>query len=131
MTNSNRNGSKRHEDDLEAFMAIARAVAVEESRSMPTTPELLQHAGAIVEAARDRLAAMRRDELARHPSNVVASEIRGWIRAMAEPELIAYLTTARVEHPDLQFAFRGYETMSLEDLRSAVEDVVSLQQREN
>jgi hypothetical protein len=128
---TNRNDSDHVEDDLEAFMAIARAVAVEQAKSMPTTPELLRRADAIVEAARGRLAAMRRDELARRPSNVVTSGIRDWIRAMAEPELIAFLTRAKLDHPELQFAFRRYETMSVEDLRSAVEDVVSLQERGN
>jgi hypothetical protein len=117
------------DDDLATFMAIARAVAVEEAKTMPTTPDLLRRADALVESARDRLAAMRRAELANRPSNVVSRGIRDWIRALNPAEAIARLTQVKIEHPELQFAFRDYEHMSPDDLRSALEDVVSLIER--
>ncbi len=117
------------DDDLETFMAIARAVAVEEAKTMPTTPDMLRRADAIVESARDRLAAMRRDELAKRSSNVVRRGIRDWIRAMSLAEAFAELTRFKVEHPELQLAFRDFEHMSLDDAHSALEDVVSLTER--
>ncbi len=117
------------DDDLETFMAIARAVAVEEAKTMPTTPDMLRRADAIVESARDRLAAMRRDELAKRPSNVVRRGIRDRIRAMSLAEVFAELTRFKVEHPELQLAFRDFEHMSLDDAHSALEDVVSLTER--
>ncbi len=117
------------DDDLETFMAIARAVAVEEAKTMPTTPDMLRRADAIVESARDRLAAMRREELAKRPSNVVRGGIRDWIRALSPVEVFAELKRFKVEHPELQAAFRDYEHMSVDDARSALEDIVSLTER--
>jgi hypothetical protein len=117
------------DDDLAAFMAIARAVAVEEAKTMPTTPELLRRADAIVEAARDRLARVRREELARRPSNIVSGTVRDWIKALSPAQVIAQLAQIKGDHPEMQFAFRDYEHMSSDDLRSALEDVMSLIER--
>jgi hypothetical protein len=72
---------------------------------------------------------MRREELAKRPSNVVRSGIRDWIRALNPADAFAKLTQVKIEHPELQFAFRDYEHMSGDDLRSALEDVVSLIER--
>ena len=72
---------------------------------------------------------MRRAELAKRPSNVVSGSIRDWIRALNPAQAIAKLTEIKVAHPELQFAFRDYEHMSPDDLRSALEDVVSLIER--
>lgn len=119
------------ERDLETYMAIARAVAVEEAKLTPTTPDLQRRAHAIAEAARDRLAAMRRAERAKRPSNIVSGAIRDAIRAMSDLEVLAQLKQFCRLHPEMQFAHRNYEHMSKDDLRSALEDVMSLHERGN
>lgn len=117
------------EQDLETYMAIARAVAVEDAKTMPTTPELQRRAHAIAEGARDRLAAIRREERARRPSNVVSGAIRDAIKAMSPAQVLARLGELRGLHPQMQFAHRNFDHLSDEDLRSALEDVESLIER--
>jgi len=117
------------EQDLDTYMAIARAVAVEEAKSMPTTPELQRRAHVIAEGARDRLAAIRREERAKRPSNVVSGAIRDAIKAMSPAQILARLGELRVLHPQMQFAHRNFEQLSDDDLRSALEDVESLIER--
>ena len=46
------------ERDLNAFMAIASAVAIEEAKLMPSTPEVKREAKALVEFAKAKLAAL-------------------------------------------------------------------------
>jgi hypothetical protein len=110
-------------------MAIACAVAVEEAKTMPTTPDLQRRAHAIAEGARDRLAQMRREERAKRPSNVVSGAIRATIQALSPARVISRLTELRGLHPDMAFAHLDYEQMTDEDLRSALEDAESLIER--
>jgi hypothetical protein len=117
------------EQDLDTYMAIARAVAVEEAKTMPSTPDLQRRAHAIAEGARDRLAAIRREERARRPSNVVSGAIRDAIKPMSPAQVLARLDELRGLHPQMQFAHRNFEHLSDEDLRSALEDVESLIER--
>jgi hypothetical protein len=117
------------EQDLDTYMAIARAVAVEEAKTMPTTPDLQRRAHAIAEGARDRLAAIRREERAKRPSNVVSGAIRDAIKAMSPSQILARLGELRGLHPQMQFAHRNFEQLSNDDLRSALEDVESLIER--
>jgi hypothetical protein len=117
------------DQDLETYMAIARAVAVEEAKLTPTTPELQRRAHAIAESTRDRLAAMRRAERAKRPSNVVSGAIRDLIRAMSDSEVLVELKRYCGLHPEMQVAYRNYERMPMADARSALEDVMSLHER--
>ena len=117
------------EQDLNAYMAIARAVAVEEAKTMPTTPDLQRRAHAIAEAARDRLAQIRREERAKRPSNVVSGAIRDAIKAMSLAQLVAKMNERRAQHPEMQFAHRDFEHLSEDDMRSALEDIESLFER--
>ncbi len=119
------------EQDLDAYMAIACAVAIEDAKTMPTTPEIRQQAHAIVEAAHDRLAWMRREERKKRPSNVVSGAIRDVIKAMIPAQVMARLTDLRATHPDLGFAHRHFEHLSEDDLRSALEDIESLIERQD
>src|SRR5688572_12331853 len=48
----------RSERDLNTFMAIASAVAIEEAKLMPTTPDVRRRARAIADDARAALAAL-------------------------------------------------------------------------
>ncbi|HEX4351993.1 MAG TPA: hypothetical protein VHZ95_03745 [Polyangiales bacterium] len=117
------------EQDLNTYMAIACAVAVEEAKTMPTTPDLQRRAHAIAEAARDRMAQIRREERAKRPSNIVSGAIREAIKAMSPVRVLARLSELRVLHPEMQFAHRNFEHLSDDDLRSALEDVESLIER--
>lgn len=117
------------DQDLDTYMAIACAVAVEEAKTMPTTPDLQRRAHAIAESARDRLAQMRREERARRPSNIVSGAIRAAIQALSPEQVIARLTELRSQHPDMAFAHLDHEHMMDEDLRSALEDAESLTER--
>jgi hypothetical protein len=119
----------RYEQDLDAYMAIVRAVAVEEAKTMPMTPDTQRRAHRIAEDARDRLAQIRREERARRPSNVVSGMIRDAIKAMSPAQILARLDELRGLHPEMQFAHRDFEHVSDDDLRSALEDVESLIER--
>lgn len=117
------------ERDLETYMAIACAVAVEEAKAMPGTPDLQRRAHLIAEAARDRLARMRREERAKRPSNVVSGAIRASIKAMKQADVVARFAEILRLNPTMHFAHRNLEHMSEEDMRSALEDAESLLER--
>lgn len=117
--------------DLRTFMAIAQEQAIAEAKLMPTTPDIKRRAHAIAEAARERLAQMQREERAKRPSNVVSGKIRDATKALPLPDVIAWLNDLRVQHPTMQFAHRDYEHLSETDARSALEDALSLIERED
>ena len=117
------------EQDLDTYMAIACAVAIDEAKTMPTAPDLQARAHALAEGARDRLAKIRRDERAKRPSNIVSGAIRAAIQALSPARVIARLTELRAQHPDMAFAHLAFEEMTDEDLRSALEDAESLIER--
>src|SRR5262245_54062724 len=68
--------------DLATCMAVARAVATEEAKHMPTTPAIERDAARLVMFTRERIAELRREELAAQPSNVVSGAVRPSILAM-------------------------------------------------
>ena len=115
--------------DLRTFMAIAQEAAIADAKLMPTTPDIKLRAHALAEFARDRIAEMRREERAKRPSNIVSGAIRAAIQAMSLDRVRAYLTELRDVHPTMQFACRDYDHMTDEDLRSALEDAMSLVER--
>jgi hypothetical protein len=112
-------------------MAIAQEAAIADEKLKPTTPDIKRRAHALAEFARDGIAQQRRDERAKRPSNIVSGAIRAAIQAMAIPQVIEMLLARRVEYPTMQSAFRDFEGMSDDDLRSALEDVESLIERGN
>ena len=75
------------------------------------------------------VAKMRREERAKRPSNVVSGAIRAVIQAMSPARVLANLTELRDGHSSMQFACRDYDHMTDEDLRSALEDAMSLIER--
>lgn len=115
--------------DLRTFMAIAQDVAVAKAKTMPTTPDIQRRAAALVQFGHERIAEMRREELARKPSNIVSGTIREAIRRLTRSEVIARLSEIWSANPALQFAHRDYKSMSDDDLRSALEDAESLIER--
>jgi hypothetical protein len=112
--------------DLKIFMYIAQAVAIEEAKYMAMTPEIERDAQELAAFTREHLAAIRRAELERRPSNIVSGAIRPSILAMARDKVIASLKELFVRHPQLQFCYREFEQATDEDLRSALEDALSL-----
>ena len=112
--------------DLRTFMALAQEAAIADAKLMPTTPDIKRRAHALAEFARDRIAEMRREERAKRPSNVVSGAIRAVIQAMSPARVLAHLAELRDAHPEMAFACRDYEQMTDEDLRSALEDAMSL-----
>ncbi len=118
-----------NERDLRTFMAIAEDVAITKAKLMATTPEIARISEAAIAFGRERIAQMRREELARRPSNVVSGAIRETIRRMTRSEAIARLSQIWTVHPELQFAHRECDEMTDDDLRSALEDAESLIER--
>ncbi len=96
---------------------------------MPVTPDLQRRAHVIAEAARDRLAQMRREERAKRPSNIVSGAIRDAIKAMNPAQVAARFAEILRLNPTMQFAHRNLEHMSLDDMRSALEDAESTIER--
>jgi hypothetical protein len=122
MTNSER--------DLRTFMAVAQDVAIAKAKLMPTTPDIRRRAAALVAFGHEKIAEMRREELASRPTNVVTGTIREWVQKLIRSELITQLTAVWTGHPELQFAHRECDEMTDDDLRSALEDALSLIERQ-
>jgi hypothetical protein len=118
MTNSER--------DLRTFMQIAADVAIAKAKLMPTTPDIRARAAKLVAFGHEKIAEMRREALARRPSNVVTGAIRDAFKALTRNELVAQLTALWSAYPALQFAHRECEEMTDDDLRSALEDATWL-----
>jgi dihydroxyacetone kinase-like predicted kinase len=117
------------EQDLRTLMAVAQNVAIAKAKLMPTTPDIQRRAAALVAFEHERIAQMRREELARRPSNVVSGAIREAIRKLARSETIAWLSQLGTQHPELQVGHRECDEMTDDDLRSALEDALSLTER--
>lgn len=115
--------------DLRTYMAVMQAVAIEEAKTMPTTPEIKRQAEALAAFARERHAEIKRAELAAMPSNVVTGAVRPSILAMARDAVIARMSALFAEHPQLGFCYREFEHATDDDLRSALEDVLSVLER--
>ena len=115
--------------DLRTYGAILQAVAWEESKYMPDTPEDVRVAEELAAFTREQVAARRRAELTRRPSNVVSGAVRPSILAMARDQVVALLSALRTQHPTLAFCHRELEAVTDDDLRSALEDALSLIER--
>ena len=117
------------DQDLQTYGALVQALAWEESKYMPDTAEDERVAQSLVAFARNEVAARRRADLARRPSNVVSGAIRPSILAMARAHVRAQLDALCAQHPTLAFCYRELETVTDDDLRSALEDALSLIER--
>jgi len=116
----------KSERDLRTFMQIAQDVAIAKAKTMPTTPDIQRRAAALVKFGHERIAEMRRADLASRPSNVVSGTIRDAIRKLTRSEVIERLSALWTQHPEMQFAHRDCEHMTDDDLRSALEDAEAL-----
>ena len=111
-------------------MAVAGDVATARAKLMPTTPDIRRRAAALVAFGHEKIAEMRREELANRPTNVVTGAIREWIQKLVRSDLITELTAVWTTHPKLQIAHRECDEMTDDDLRSALEDALSLIERQ-
>ena len=111
---------------LRSFEALQIALATEDAKHMPTTPEMERQVDRLYAAGRRRMAQIRYEENALWPVTIVSGEIRSEIHAMARAEVIAELAQLRANYPGLQYAHRDSETLSDHDLRSMLEDALRL-----
>jgi hypothetical protein len=116
----------KSERDLRTFEAIQIALAKEDAKRMPMTPDLERQVDALYAAGRRRMAQIRYAENALWPVTVLSNEIRPKILAMSRAEVIASLADLRATHPEMQYAHRDCETITDDDLRSMLEDAMKL-----
>lgn len=116
----------KRERELRRFEAVQIALAKEDAKHMPTTPEIEREVEALYAAGRRRMAEIRYAENARFPVQVLSNEIRPEILGMSRTEVIARLGELRARHPQLQYAHREGEALSDRDLRAMLEDAMKL-----
>lgn len=104
--------------NLRMYEALAHEVAMDAAARRELIPELRELSRELLGYARDQLAAYERADQ-RHT-------VRASIRAMERPSLLARLGEILVGQPRAVFAYRDFERMSNDDLRSALEDAESM-----
>jgi len=114
------------ERKLRSFEALQIALATEDAKRMPTTPEIERQVESLYAAGRRRMAQLRYAENALWPVKIVSGEIRAEILAMSRSEVITRLARLRATHPQMQYAHRDCEALSDHDLRSMLEDATRL-----
>jgi hypothetical protein len=116
----------KQERRLRSFEALQIALATEDAKHMPTTPELERSVDALYAAGRRRMAQLRYAENVLWPVKIVSGEIRPEVDAMSRDQVIATLADVRMRNPQMQFAHRDCETLSDHDLKSMLEDALRL-----
>jgi hypothetical protein len=116
----------KQERRLRSFEALQIALAIEDAKHMPTTPEIERKAEALYAVGRRRMVQIRYAENVLWPVKIVSGEVRPEILRMSRSEVVAALRELRVSHPELQYAHRDCEGLSDHDLRSMLEDAMRL-----
>ncbi len=111
---------------LRSFEALQIALATEDARHMPTTPEIERQVETLYAAGRRRLAQLRYAENALWPVTIVTNEIRPAILALSRDEVMAQLGELHVRHPEMYSLHRECEALSDHDLRTMLEDALRL-----
>ena len=112
----------KHRKNLDVLEALADAAArVEEEEGTPT-PASRAAAQRYQALIGDRLAEMRRAELARHGAKVERRSIPEWLLAMPRAALEAMLEVMRQTSPSLGFAHRNLTDVPDDDLRTMIQD---------
>jgi hypothetical protein len=119
----------KRERSLRRFEAVQIALAKEDAKHMPTTPEIEREVDALYAVGRRRMAELRYAENARFSVQVLSNEIRPAILAMSRTDVIVRLCELRAQHPHLQCAHREGEALSDRDLRALLEDAMKLLER--
>jgi hypothetical protein len=114
------------ERNLRSFEAVQIALATEDAKRMPTTPEIERQVESLFAGGRRRMAQIRYAENALWPLQVVSDQIRPEILAMNRADVIAKLGELRARHPQMQYAHREGEALSDHDLRAMLEDAMKL-----
>lgn len=114
---------KKHSKNLDVLEALADAAArAEEDHGRPTPPSraAAQRYQALIS---DKLAEMRRAELARHGAATVERKtIPEWLLAMPRAALESTLEAMRQACPSLGFAHRNLTEVTDDDLRTMIQD---------
>jgi len=112
--------------DARAFVALQFELAASEADKVQPSAELKRRMVVLGASIRRREAQRRYAENALWPVKVLSGDIRPEIQAMARADVIAQLTEIRARYPQMQYAHRDCETMTDDDLRSALEDALTL-----
>ncbi len=119
------NTTKR-ERKLRGFHALQAALAIEDAKHMPTTPEVERQVDRLYAAGRSKMAAIRYAESVQSRATIEKGTIRASIVTMARDAVNAWLRKIWADNPELQLAFRDCETLSDNDLRALLEDALTL-----
>jgi len=106
-------------DVLEALADAAARVEEEEGKPTPASRAAAHRYQALIG---DKLAEMRRAELARHGTKVERRSIPEWLLAMPRAALEATLEAMRQTTPSLGFAYRNLTDVPDDDLRTMIQD---------
>lgn len=121
----------KYERKLRSFEALQIALAVEDAKHMPDSPEIERQVDRLYAAGRRHMAQLRYAESVLWPLDIRTNdEIRPEVQAMSRAEVEARIATLRVEYPHLSFAYRDSETLSDHDLRVMLEDALRLTEDE-
>jgi hypothetical protein len=112
--------------DARTFVALQFELAANEADMMEPSADMKRRMAALGASIRRREAQRRYAENALWPVKVVSGDIRSEILAMSRAEVIAELNSLRAQHPGLQYMHRDCETQTDHDLRSALEDALTL-----
>lgn len=112
--------------DARTFVAVQFDLAAHEAGMTEPTADMKRRMAALGASIRRREAQRRYAENALWPVTVLPGDIRPEIQAMPRAEVIAHLNQLRAQHPRMQYAHRDCETMTDDDLRSALEDALTV-----
>lgn len=119
------NTTKR-ERKLRGFHSLQAALAIEDAKRMPTTPEIERQVDRLYAAGRSKMAAIRYAESIQSRATIETGTIRASIVTMAGDVVKAWLRKIWADNPELQLAFRDCESLSDNDLRALLEDALTL-----
>ena len=122
--------NEKFERDLRRFEAVQVALAKEDAKHMPTTPEIERDVEVLYAAGRSRLAEIRYAENARFRLKIVNNEIRPEVIAMSRVEADAQLAAIRAR-PEFQQAHREGESLSDRDVRAMLEDALRVLEKKD
>lgn len=116
--------------DARTFVALQFELAAKEADMTEPSAEMKRRMAALGASIRRREAQRRYAENALWPVKVISGDIRPEIQAMPRADVIAHLKNLRAQHPGLQYAYRDCETLTDNDLRSALEDALTVLEAE-
>jgi hypothetical protein len=116
----------KRERKLRGFESLQIALATEDAKRMPTSPEIQRQVDSLYAAGRRQMAEARQRENVLWPVKTASAEIRPSIAAMSPDVVNQQLARMRVMYPGMGCLFRDGETLSDDDLRAMLEDATKL-----